>query len=156
MAKNKNPEPKPTSVPAPRSSASERIAAPTPLPVARATGAPVYCPQLETQILADINGHMRLPGFGLWPAGHPAMGQDQQVLALVLLDSGAVAARQELEGTGVRVTLIEPGIVETPFYDSPVSGLEADDIARIVMWAVSQPAHVDVNEVLVRPTRQST
>jgi hydroxyacylglutathione hydrolase len=33
-------------------------------PVARATGAPVYCPQLETHILADINGHMRLPGFG--------------------------------------------------------------------------------------------
>jgi hydroxyacylglutathione hydrolase len=33
-------------------------------PVARATGAPVYCPELETHILADINGHMRLPGFG--------------------------------------------------------------------------------------------
>jgi glyoxylase-like metal-dependent hydrolase (beta-lactamase superfamily II) len=32
--------------------------------VARATGAPVYCPELETHILADINGHMRLPGFG--------------------------------------------------------------------------------------------
>jgi hydroxyacylglutathione hydrolase len=33
-------------------------------PVARATGAPVYCPALETHILADINGHMRIPGFG--------------------------------------------------------------------------------------------
>ena len=33
-------------------------------PVARATGAPVYCPELETHILADIDGHMRLPGFG--------------------------------------------------------------------------------------------
>jgi hydroxyacylglutathione hydrolase len=33
-------------------------------PVARATGAPVYCPELETHILADINGYMRLPGFG--------------------------------------------------------------------------------------------
>jgi glyoxylase-like metal-dependent hydrolase (beta-lactamase superfamily II) len=33
-------------------------------PVARATGAPVYCPGLETHILADINGHVRLPGFG--------------------------------------------------------------------------------------------
>ena len=32
-------------------------------PVARATGAPVYCPELETHILADINGHMRLPGL---------------------------------------------------------------------------------------------
>jgi len=33
-------------------------------PVARATGAPVYCPELETQVLADINSFIRLPGFG--------------------------------------------------------------------------------------------
>jgi len=33
-------------------------------PVARATGAPVYCPQLETQVLADINSYVRWPGFG--------------------------------------------------------------------------------------------
>ena len=32
--------------------------------VARATGAPVYCPELETQVLADINSYMRFPGFG--------------------------------------------------------------------------------------------
>jgi hydroxyacylglutathione hydrolase len=32
--------------------------------VARATGAPVYCPELEVEILADINGYVRLPGFG--------------------------------------------------------------------------------------------
>jgi hydroxyacylglutathione hydrolase len=33
-------------------------------PVARATGAPVYCPELETQVLADINAYVRWPGFG--------------------------------------------------------------------------------------------
>jgi hydroxyacylglutathione hydrolase len=33
-------------------------------PVARATGAPVYCPELETEMLADINSYVRLPGFG--------------------------------------------------------------------------------------------
>jgi hydroxyacylglutathione hydrolase len=32
--------------------------------VARATGAPVYCPELETEVLADINAYMRFPGFG--------------------------------------------------------------------------------------------
>src|SRR3954464_9502439 len=63
--------------------------------------------------------------------------------------------RQELNGTGVRTTLIEPGMVDTPFFDNPISGgLEADDIARAVMYAVSQPSHVDVNEILVRPTAQ--
>ncbi|HZT44888.1 MAG TPA: SDR family oxidoreductase [Gaiellaceae bacterium] len=65
------------------------------------------------------------------------------------------AARLELSGTGVRVTLIEPGMVDTPFFDErPVGMLEADDIARAVMYAVSQPPNVDVNEVLVRPTAQ--
>jgi len=66
------------------------------------------------------------------------------------------AARQELHGTGVRVTLIEPGMVDTPFFDNPGEGrLQADDIARAVIYAVSQPAHVDVNEMLIRPTAQA-
>ncbi len=67
----------------------------------------------------------------------------------------AESARQELNETGVRVTSIEPGMVDTPFFDNPVSGaLEPDDIARAVMYAVGQPAHVDVNEILIRPVSQ--
>jgi NADP-dependent 3-hydroxy acid dehydrogenase YdfG len=65
------------------------------------------------------------------------------------------AARQDLHGTGIRVTLIEPGMTDTPFFDNrPSDALEDDDIARAVIYAVSQPAHVDVNEILVRPTAQ--
>ena len=65
------------------------------------------------------------------------------------------SARQELNGTGVRVTVIEPGMVDTPFFDNPVSGaLEPEDIARAIMYAVSQPPHVDVNEILIRPVSQ--
>ena len=66
--------------------------------------------------------------------------------------------RQELNGTGCRVTLIEPGMVDTPFFDNPpkIRALEADDVARAVMFAVSQPPHVDVNEILIRPTAQPT
>jgi NADP-dependent 3-hydroxy acid dehydrogenase YdfG len=68
------------------------------------------------------------------------------------------AARLDLNDTGVRVTLIEPGMVDTPFFDSPpqLEALQAEDIARAVMYAVSQPPHVDVNEILVRPTAQPT
>ena len=65
------------------------------------------------------------------------------------------AVRQELHGSGVRVTVIAPGTVTTPFYDDPPSGvLVPEDVARAVLYALAQPAHVDVNEVLVRPTSQ--
>ncbi|MGE6607391.1 SDR family oxidoreductase [Halomonas sp. NPDC076908] len=61
--------------------------------------------------------------------------------------------REELRGTGMRVTLIEPGMVDTPFFDEPPEHALADrDIANAVVYALSQPAHVDVNEILIRPT----
>ena len=63
--------------------------------------------------------------------------------------------RGEVADTPMRVTLIEPGMVDTPFFDNrPDSALESADIARAVMYALSQPAHVDVNEILVRPVNQ--
>jgi NADP-dependent 3-hydroxy acid dehydrogenase YdfG len=65
------------------------------------------------------------------------------------------AARQDLHGTGIRVTLIEPGMTDTPFFDNrPTDALEDRDIAAAVMYALSQPAHVNVNEILIRPTSQ--
>jgi NADP-dependent 3-hydroxy acid dehydrogenase YdfG len=66
------------------------------------------------------------------------------------------ALRQEVFETDIKVTLIEPGMVDTPFFDSAPSGaLEDDDIARAVMFALTQPPHVDVNEILVRPIHQA-
>jgi NADP-dependent 3-hydroxy acid dehydrogenase YdfG len=73
------------------------------------------------------------------------------------------ALRQELRGMhenhGIRVTLIEPGMVDTPFFENrvgPERALHEDDIARAVLYALSQPEHVDVNEILIRPSQQST
>ena len=69
----------------------------------------------------------------------------------------AEALRQELRNTGdrIRVTCIEPGMVDTPFFSQrPENALQPDDIARAVLYAVQQPPHVDVNEVLIRPTSQ--
>jgi NADP-dependent 3-hydroxy acid dehydrogenase YdfG len=67
------------------------------------------------------------------------------------------ALRQEVADTAIKVTLIEPGMVDTPFFDDRPSGaLEADDVARTVMFALTQPPHVDVNEVLVRPINQAS
>jgi NADP-dependent 3-hydroxy acid dehydrogenase YdfG len=77
--------------------------------------------------------------------------------------------RQELVGRGVRVSLVEPGAVATEltdhithpgakeaaegFYNS-MRNLESDDIAQAVVYIVSQPAHVALNEILIRPTEQ--
>ena len=64
--------------------------------------------------------------------------------------------RQMHENFSVRVTVIEPGMVDTPFFDNPVSdALEPEDIAQAVIYALSQPARVDVNEMLIRPVHQS-
>jgi NADP-dependent 3-hydroxy acid dehydrogenase YdfG len=65
--------------------------------------------------------------------------------------------RQEVSDSDIKVTLIEPGMVDTPFFENrPTGALEASDIASAVMWALSQPPGVDVNEVLIRPVRQAT
>jgi NADP-dependent 3-hydroxy acid dehydrogenase YdfG len=67
----------------------------------------------------------------------------------------AEAARKELHGSGIRVTVVEPGTVDTPFYDERVrNALEPDDVARAVMYAVGQPPRVNVNEILMRPIGQ--
>jgi NADP-dependent 3-hydroxy acid dehydrogenase YdfG len=71
----------------------------------------------------------------------------------------AESLRQELRAaeSQVRVTVVEPGMVDTPFFDNrPTGALEADDIARIVMFCLDQPGRVDINEILVRPTSQPT
>ena len=64
----------------------------------------------------------------------------------------AEAARQDFNGTGVRTTLISPGMVETRVSAIRRTTLVADDIARAVLFAVAQPPHMDVNEILIRPT----
>ncbi|MEM8545917.1 MAG: SDR family oxidoreductase [Cyanobacteria bacterium P01_H01_bin.119] len=61
--------------------------------------------------------------------------------------------REEMRGTGVRVTLIEPGMVDTPFFDDPKpDALRPDDVARTVLFALSQPPSVDISELVVLPT----
>lgn len=69
--------------------------------------------------------------------------------------------RRAVTADGVGVTLIAPGRVETPFWDglgSPPDGalLTAEHVAASVVWAIGQPAGVDVNTVVVRPTGQPT
>ena len=61
--------------------------------------------------------------------------------------------REELRGSGVRVTLIEPGMVDTAFFDEPKpDALRPEDVARSVVYAIGQPPSVDVHEIMILPT----
>jgi NADP-dependent 3-hydroxy acid dehydrogenase YdfG len=64
--------------------------------------------------------------------------------------------RQEVSDSDIKVTVVHPGMVDTPFFDSAVEeALNAEDVARAVVYALSEPEHVDVNEILLRPIRQA-
>ncbi|MBI5106198.1 MAG: SDR family oxidoreductase [Solirubrobacterales bacterium] len=102
--------------------------------------------------LKEAKGHVLVTGS---VAGRRVMPGSLYSCTKWAVTAMGEAVRQDLNDTGVRTTLIEPGAVETPFFDEPADWrLEPDDIARAVMYAVSQPPHVDVNEVLIRPTAQ--
>ena len=94
------------------------------------------------------------------------------VYALTKFGVGAFseALRQEALHAGIRVSVVEPGMVETELVDHNTDPtvleavtrlreqigepLRSEDIARAIVYTVSQPRHVAVNEVLIRPAGQ--
>ena len=99
-------------------------------------------------ITSSVAGRRALPG-SLYSATKWA--------ATAMGESLRQELRQMHDNHGIRVTLIEPGMVDTPFFENRPgkSALQDDDIARAVIYALEQPEGVDVNEILIRPTSQS-
>ena len=78
--------------------------------------------------------------------------------------------RMDVHGSGVRVTNVEPGLVETEFSDVRFRGdreraarvyqgyqpLTAQDVAETILWCVQRPPHVNVQELVLYPTAQAT
>src|SRR3954453_20963306 len=97
-------------------------------------------------ITSSVAGRRALPG-SLYSATKPAATAIGEALRAEL--------RQMRENFTIRVTLIEPGMVDTPFFDNkPQHALEAEDVGRAVLFALQQPPGVDVNEMLIRPVAQ--
>jgi NADP-dependent 3-hydroxy acid dehydrogenase YdfG len=105
------------------------------------------------EALIETKGHLLLTGS---VAGRRALPGSLYSATKWAVTGMGESARQDFNDTGVRVTLIEPGMVDTPFFENPpqIEALHAEDVARAVMFAVSQPRRVDVNEILIRPTDQ--
>ena len=85
------------------------------------------------------------------------------------LNAWADGLRQEVADRGVRVIVVKPGAVHSELVEhisdeelrekardtrQRVRALDAEDIARVVTFAVTQPEHMSVSELLVRPTKQ--
>lgn len=106
--------------------------------------------------LGSVAGHWAYPGGGVYCATKAAV----KILSEAL--------RLDLQGTGVRVTNIEPGMVETEFSavrlgdrakaDAVYNGmtpLSAEDIAESIVWCLERPAHVNIQELMIFPTDQA-
>ncbi|MEZ5336803.1 MAG: SDR family oxidoreductase [bacterium] len=104
--------------------------------------------------VSSISGHWVWPNYAVYSATKWAVRAISEGL------------RQELDDR-VRVTVISPGIVRTELTDHITDrevldnlggrfdyAMDGEDIARAVLWAMEQPPHVDVNEILIRATGQ--
>jgi 3-hydroxy acid dehydrogenase/malonic semialdehyde reductase len=105
-----------------------------------------------------------LAGREVYPAGNVYCATKHAVKAL----SKAMAI--DLNGTGVRVTNVDPGLVETEFSEVRFRGdaeiaktiyqgytpLTARDVAEVVLFCCTRPKHVTIQDVLVTPTDQAT
>ena len=107
--------------------------------------------------ISSVAGRVANAGTGVYNATKWAVGAFSESL------------RKEVHKDKIRVTIIEPGLVATElpqhitnpeakerakaFYES-VRSLDSEDIAAAIVYAVTQPPHVNVNEILIRPTEQ--
>lgn len=129
----------------------------------------VFCTRLALPgMVARKHGHIinisSIASSYTYPGGHVYCASKAFVKQFSL------ALRADLLGTNIRVTNIEPGMVETPFSLNRFKGdakraaavyagahaLTAEDIAESVFWAATLPPHVNINRIELMPTTQAT
>jgi 3-hydroxy acid dehydrogenase / malonic semialdehyde reductase len=108
--------------------------------------------------IGSIAGHEVYPGGAVYCATKHAVGAITRAL------------RMDVLGTGVRVSTVDPGLVETEFSLVRFAGdaqrasevyrgltpLTATDIADAVLWCATRPPHVNIDEIILKPTAQAT
>ena len=108
--------------------------------------------------LGSVAGHEVYPGGAVYCATKHAVAAITQGL------------RMDVLGTGIRVSTVDPGMVETEFSVVRFHGdearaknvyrgmtaLTADDIAETIVWVATRPPHVCIDEVIIKPTDQAS
>lgn len=118
----------------------------------------VYGPALTARAtlpaLRRTSGHLLLTGS---TAGRGVRSGSLYSATKWAVTGLAQAIHAECAGTGVRVTLLQPGLTDTgsiPPHRAHDPKLGPDDVAAAVLYALQQPPHVDVTEIVVRPIGQ--
>jgi NADP-dependent 3-hydroxy acid dehydrogenase YdfG len=135
----------------------------------------LYRDVVETNVLGVMHGiRAVLPAMIAATAGHVVVvasvsgrityvGEPAYVASKHATIAFTDCLRQEVAAHGIRVTAIEPGLVETPLIHvypgaldmvPGVVPLDPSDVARAVLFALEQPAAVNVAEIVLRPTMQ--
>lgn len=121
-----------------------------------------------TDMVARNSGHIvnigSIAGRQPYPGGNVYCGSKAAVKSIT------ESLKQDLLGTAIKVTCIEPGLVETEFSNVRFHGdteraqktyegltpLTPDDIADVILFSVTRPAHVNISDMLVLPVDQAT
>jgi clavulanate-9-aldehyde reductase len=124
----------------------------------------LYCTHAAVPLMRERGGgHIVMVSS----VGGRVIGKYSGVYNLTKFGLGAFseALRQESQADGLRVTVIEPGRVETELRDhirsevleqiggafSQTTPLQGEEVANAILWSIAQPANVTVSELLVRP-----
>lgn len=113
-------------------------------------------------------GYGHIVNVGSIAASYPYLGGNVYAATKAFVRQLSLNMRADLEGTGLRVTCVEPGMAETEFalvrYDGDqdrahalyehLTPLSAEDVANAIVWCLAQPAHVNVNLIELMPTQQ--
>jgi NADP-dependent 3-hydroxy acid dehydrogenase YdfG len=102
--------------------------------------------------LAQSRGHFLFTGS---TAGRKVYPGNLYTATKWAITGLAESLRQQVVGTGVRVSVISPGHVDTPLWAAKETHMMSPgDVARAVMWILAQPKHLDMSEMIFRALGQ--
>lgn len=129
----------------------------------------MYCTRLLLPRLIAHGRGASILNLGSVAGQWPYPGSHVYGATKAFVEQFSLSLRCDLQGTGVRVGNIEPGLCESEFslvrfggdqtrYDKTYAGAEAlqpEDIAETIWWMINQPAHININSLEIMPVSQA-